>query len=102
MRTLIIVLLSRRLTCKTVFDYSLKITKNKKFKCSVCNHIWMRKESDNNIDPEKTNLKNLLLLNIIIFLSVVFAFFIFRDYLENTDPYWQNIYLFFDNLIPIQ
>ncbi len=92
--------------CKTVFDFSSNIEINKKFKCSVCNHIWLHKK---NVDEykgtkttQKSGYKNLIILNIIIILLAIFVFFIFRDHLEIVDYYWKYIYLFFDNLIPIQ
>ena len=92
--------------CKTVFDYS-PIGKIDKFKCSICHHIWIEtaniKETlDKSSQSFESNYKKLFFLNIIILLLVILSFFIFRDHLENIDSYWQNIYFFFDNLIPIK
>ena len=44
----------------------------------------------------------LIILNIIIIVLALIVFFIFREKLEFIDDYWQNIYLFFDNLVPVQ
>ena len=90
--------------CETIFDLQTKQKIHNKYKCSVCNHIWM----DSNVKPnqknnlEKANLKTILILNLAIFLIVILFFIIFRDYLENIDSNWKNLYIFFDMLVPIQ
>ena len=90
--------------CETIFDYQKKQKINNKYKCSVCNHIWVeRKDKPNQINSaEKTNLKKIFVINIVVFLLVILAFIIFRDHLENVDSKWKSLYLFFDMLIPIQ
>ena len=90
--------------CETIFDLQIKQKLNNKYKCSVCNHVWVAtKDKPKQINiAEKTNLKTILILNITILLIVILAFIIFRDYLENIDSNWKSLYLFFDMLIPIQ
>lgn len=95
--------------CGTTFEFSNKKAEatNIKFKCSVCGHIWnwenkkpiILKELSKTIFPSY-NL--LFILNIMMFSLVIISFFLFRDKLEFIDNYWQNIYLFFDSLVPIQ
>ena len=77
---------------------------NNKYKCSVCNHIWVEKKNKPNQinSAEKANLKTIFIINIVIFLLVILVFIIFRDHLENIDSNWKSLYLFFDMLIPIQ
>ena len=89
--------------CETIFDFQKNQKINNKYKCSVCNHIWVeRKDKPNQINAkEKANLKTIFIINIVIFLLVILAFIIFRDYLENIDSNWKGLYLFFDMLIPI-
>ena len=89
--------------CETIFDLQKKQKTNNKYKCSVCNHIWVEKEEkSNNINSaEQPNFKTIFILNLVIFLLVILVFIIFRDYLENIDSNWKSIYLFFDMLIPI-
>ena len=50
---------------------------------------------------EKTYFNKVILLNIIILLLVLFAFIFLREDLENIDSYWKNLYLFFDELVPV-
>ena len=93
--------------CKTVFSYSNTELANKKFKCSVCNHIWTfhsnKKHKINKDTPPITTGYNILIaLNLLIFLLSILVFFSFRENLETIDIYWKNIYLFFDALIPVQ
>ena len=90
--------------CETIFDLQKKPKINNKYKCSVCNHIWVEiKKNPNQVNTfEKANLKTIFIINIIIFLLVILGFIIFRDHLENIDSNWKNLYLFFDMLIPIQ
>ena len=90
--------------CNTIFDYSPLDYTNNKFKCSVCNHIWkedisLSKNLENKV--KDAALKKILYLNILVFLLAIITFFMFRNYLENIDHYWRNIFLFFDNLIPV-
>ena len=90
--------------CETIFDVQKKLKINNKYKCSVCNHVWSEKtDKPDQINlVEKANFKTILILNTAIFLIVILAFIIFRDYLENIDSNWKSLYLFFDMLIPIQ
>ena len=93
--------------CETIFALPQKYKSNEKFKCSVCNHIWIENINDyeetkkTNV-TEKSNLKKIIILNITIFLLVILVFIIFRSHLENVDNNWKNLYLFYDRLIPIQ
>ena len=89
--------------CETIFDLQKKKKINNKYKCSVCNHIWVeKKDNPSQINSEeKANLKTIFIINIVIFLLVVLGFIILRDYLENIDSNWKSLYLFFDMLIPI-
>ena len=92
--------------CETVFEVPKKADSNKKYKCSVCNHVWIGNTNDyeetkkTNV-TEKSDLKKIFILNITIFLLVILAFIIFRSDLENINNNWKNIYLFFDNLKPV-
>ena len=90
--------------CETIFDYQKKQKINNKYKCSVCNHIWLEKtdKPDQINIGEQANFKTIFILNIAIFLIVILVFVVFRDYLENIDNNWKSLYLFFDMLIPIQ
>ena len=90
--------------CETIFYLKIKPKVSNKYKCSVCNYIWVeRNENSNHINSaEKANLKIIFILNIAIFLLVILVFIIFRDYLENVDSNWRRLYVFFDMLIPIQ
>lgn len=90
--------------CETIFELQKKQKIHNKYKCSVCNHVWLEsKEKPNQINrAEETNFRTILILNIAIFLIVILVFIIFRNYLENIDSNWKSIYLFFDRLIPIQ
>ena len=90
--------------CETIFDLQKNHKVNSKYKCSVCNHVWVgRKDTSNQINSEeKTNLKTIFIINIVVFLLVILVFIIFRDQLENIDSKWKSLYLFFDKLIPIQ
>ena len=95
--------------CGTTFEYSNNKPANTtiKFKCSVCGHIWnwenkkpaILKESSKTIFPSYSLL---ITLNVIMLILVILGFFFFREKLEFIDSYWQNIYLFFDSLVPIQ
>jgi len=93
--------------CETVFDLQKKEKSNRKYKCIVCNHIWIEsinedKQPQNSNYLKKSNLKKIIILNITIFLLVILGLIIFRNDLEDVDIYWKNFYLFFDTLIPIQ
>ena len=95
--------------CNTTFEFSNKNSEATyvKFKCSVCGHIWnwenkkqtILKESSKAIFP---GYSLLVILNMIMLTLVIIGFFVFREKLEFIDNYWQNIYLFFDSLVPIQ
>ena len=89
--------------CETIFDLQKNQKTNNKYKCSVCNHVWIEKEDKSyKISiAEASNFKIIFLLNIAIFLLVILAVIIFRNYLENIDSNWKSIYVFFDMLIPI-
>ena len=85
--------------CETVFDFSSKIKINKKLKCGVCNHTWEHKAFEKNIKEKeknynKANFKKILILNIILLLLTVLAFFIFRDYLETNNMHWRKLFIF--------
>ena len=90
--------------CETIFELQKKQKENNKYKCSVCNHIWLeKKDRQNQINSsEKANFKTIFIINIAILILVILVFIIFRDYLENIDSNWKSLYLFFDMLIPIQ
>lgn len=93
--------------CETVFELPKRENSNKKYKCSVCNHVWIDKTDKyekikNSYNADKANLKKVLILNIIIFLLSLLVVVIFRNYLENIDSNWENVYRFFDILIPVQ
>ena len=90
--------------CETIFRLGKEQKVHNKYKCSVCNHIWLESKDNHSLIniAEKTNLRTILILNIAIFLIVILVFIIFRDYLENVDDNWKSIYFFFDMLIPIQ
>ena len=95
--------------CGTTFEFFNKKPEvsSIKFKCSVCGHIWnwenkkpaILKESSKTIFPSYSLL---ITLNVIMLILVILGFFFFREKLEFIDNYWQNIYLFFDSLVPIQ
>ena len=92
--------------CETVFDLPEQVSSNKKYKCSVCNHIWVEKTYKHKVlspdGSEKSDLNKIIILNITIFLLVIIVFVFFRNYLENIDSNWKSLYLFLDMLIPIQ
>ena len=90
--------------CETVFDLQKKQKINSKYKCSVCNHIWLDiKDKPNHIDiTQKANLKIIFIINTVMFLLIIMVLIIFRGHLENIDSNWKSLYLFFDMLIPIQ
>ena len=90
--------------CETVFDLQEKQKINSKYKCSVCNHIWLDiKDKPNQIDSaEKTNFKTIFIINIVLLLLIILVLIIFRGHLENVDSNWKSLYIFFDMLIPIQ
>ena len=90
--------------CETIFDLQKKYKINSKYKCSVCNHVWVEKENKlNRINSaEKTNLKTIFIINIVLLLLVILVFIVLRGHLENIDSNWESLYFFFDLLIPIQ
>ena len=92
--------------CETIFDLPDIEKSNKKYKCSVCQHTWLEKSNHytNKKDikeNKKSNFNKIIILNIIILFLVLLAFIFFRDHLESIDSYWQNLYLFFDTLVPV-
>ena len=92
--------------CETIFYLPKKEKSNKKYKCSVCNHIWVEntnkyKQPQKRNEAEGANFKKIIILNITISLLVILVFISFRTYLEDIDSNWKNLYLFFDMLIPI-
>ena len=92
--------------CETVFELPEQESSNKKYKCSVCDHIWTEKTYEYRVlrpnELEKSDLNKIIILNTTIFLLVIIVFVFFRNYLEDVDSYWKSLYLFFDMLIPIQ
>ena len=90
--------------CETIFDLQKKYKINSKYKCSVCNHVWMEKENKPNQpnSVEKSNLKTIFIIHLVLFLLGILAFILFRNHLENIDNNWKSLYFFFDMLIPIQ
>ena len=90
--------------CETIFDLQKKYKINSKYKCSVCNHIWLdiKYKPDQIGSAEKANLKTLFIINTVMFLLIILVLIVFRGYLENIDSNWKSLYLFFDMLIPIQ
>ena len=64
--------------CETIFDLQKKPKKNYKYKCIVCNHIWVeRKDNPSQINSaEKANLKTIFIINTAIFLLVILGFII--------------------------
>ena len=91
--------------CKTLFEIESQdlINSVKKFKCSVCGNLWLIEKKPIE-KPEKStfSIKKLLLLNVFIILIVLVCIFLFREELELTDSYWQNLFNFVDTLIPIE
>ena len=89
--------------CETVFELQEKQKINSKYKCSVCNHIWLDIEDKPNqiASAEKANLKTIFIINTTMFLLIILVLIIFRDHLENIDSNWKSLYLFFDMLVPI-
>ena len=90
--------------CETIFDLQKKYKINSKYKCSVCNHVWIEKVNKPNQpnSVEKSNLKTIFIINLVLFLLGILAFILFRNHLENIDNNWKSLYFFFDMLIPIQ
>ena len=90
--------------CETIFDLQITYKINSKYKCSVCNHVWVEKENKPNQvnSAEKANLKTIFIINAVLFLLVILVLIIFRNHLENIDSNWKGLYSIFDMLIPIQ
>ena len=90
--------------CETIFDLQKKYKINSKYKCIVCNHVWVEKESKPNQlnSAEKANLKTTFIINAVLLLLVMLVFIILRDHLENIDSNWRSLYIIFDMLVPIQ
>jgi len=96
------------LKCETLFELPELQNSNQdiRLKCSVCLHEWDYNLSKTNLEKTvKVNssigFKKLMILNITIIFLTIFALVIFREKFEFINDYWQNIYLFFDNLIPV-
>ena len=89
--------------CETVFNLQEKQKINNKYKCSVCNHIWLEiKDKPNQIDnAAQANLKAIFIINIVMFLLFILVLITFRDHLENIDSNLKSLYLLFDMLVPI-
>ena len=91
--------------CKTLFEIESEdlIKSVKKFKCSVCNHLWHVEEKYKERNEESSSsLKKIFLLNVLTMLVFLISVFLFREELEFTDTYWQNLFIFIDTLIPIK
>ena len=73
--------------CETIFDLQKKQKLNNKYKCSVCNHIWIeRKNKPNQINSaEKANHKTIFIINAVIFFLVILSFIIFRYQLSKIE-----------------
>jgi len=91
--------------CNTVFEISDKqiVSSLKRFKCSVCNHIWdIERKQQRKIDTTSFYSKKIILLNLILIVVLISSILIFRDELEYLDIYWENLYSYIDILIPIK
>ena len=91
--------------CNTLFEVSdkLMVSSLKKFKCSVCNHIWnIERKEQKKIETTYFYSKKIVLLNLILILALILNILIFRDELEYVDIYWKNLYSYIDMLIPIK
>ena len=91
--------------CNTVFEISDKqiLSSLKRFKCSVCNHIWdIERKEQKKIETTTFYSKRIILLNLILIVVLISSILIFRDELEYLDIYWENLYSYIDILIPIK
>tara|TARA_A100000164_G_scaffold245087_1_gene217940 strand:- start:156 stop:452 length:297 start_codon:yes stop_codon:yes gene_type:complete len=91
--------------CNTVFEISDKqiLSSLKRFKCSVCNHIWdIERKEQKKIETTTFYSKRIILLNLILIVVLILSILIFRDELEYSDIYWKNLYSYIDILIPIK
>ena len=91
--------------CNTVFEISDKqiLSSLKRFKCSVCNHIWdIERKEQKKIETTSFYSKKIILLNLILIVVLISSILIFRDELEYLDIYWENLYSYIDILIPIK
>lgn len=91
--------------CNTVFEISDKqiLSSLKRFKCSVCNHIWdIERKEQKKIETTTFYFKKIILLNLILIVVLILSILIFRDELEYLDIYWKNLYSYIDILIPIK
>tara|TARA_Y100001968_G_scaffold285265_1_gene285131 strand:- start:43 stop:348 length:306 start_codon:yes stop_codon:yes gene_type:complete len=96
------------LKCETVFELPelQSSIQTVRLKCSVCHHEWdysLQKTNLENNEKVKSfiGLKKLMFLNLIIIFLTILTLVLLREKFEFINDYWQNIYLFFDNLIPI-
>ena len=91
--------------CETIFEFPSQLKINKKLKCSVCDHIWDYKEDVKKVSMDTvykiSSYKGLAILNAVMFLSAILVILIFRDELSKVDFYWNSLFLFFDDLMPI-
>ena len=91
--------------CNTVFEINDKqiVSSLKRFKCSVCNHIWdIERKEQKKIETTSFYSKKIILLNLILLVVLISSILIFRDELEYLDIYWENLYSYIDILIPIK
>ena len=81
--------------CETIFDLQTKQKIPSKYKCSVCNHVWLAtqdKPKQTN-SAEKANFKIILILNITIFLIVILVFLEDQIWSHNLDTVYSYILL---------
>ena len=91
--------------CNTLFEINDKliVSSLKRFKCSVCNHIWdIERKEQKKIETTSFYSKKIILLNLILLVVLISSILIFRDELEYLDIYWENLYSYIDILIPIK
>ena len=91
--------------CNTLFEINDKliVSSLKRFKCSVCNHIWdIERKEQKKIETTSFYSKKIILLNLILLVVLISSILIFRDELEYVDIYWENLYSYIDILIPIK
>ena len=91
--------------CNTLFEINDKliVSSLKRFKCSVCNHIWdIERKERKKIETTSFYSKKIILLNLILLVVLISSILIFRDELEYLDIYWENLYSYIDILIPIK
>ena len=91
--------------CQTVFGVDQKVLLKKsniKVKCSVCKNVWTHSPKPINSEKKGLSYTKLIVLNITVILTFIISLFIFKnDYLQ-LGGYWLQIYMFIQNLVPIQ